>query len=496
MRLASSVNTSLEETRYRRKAKIICTIGPACGSEDMVRDLLRCGMDVARLNFSHGTHEDHQQRIAMLRRVAAEQGRTICILQDLQGPKIRTGKLEGRKAILLEAGKQIVITPRDIAGTPQMVSTTFQTLARDVEVGGRILFSDGRIELKVASIQGVDVTCDIINGGKLAEHQGINLPGAVLSVPALTEKDEEDLAFGLKNDVDMIAVSFVRRASDVLYVKNLIKQAGKNLPVIAKLEKPQAIENLEEILEAAAGVMVARGDLGVELPAERVPVIQKHIIERAAEWRKPVIIATQMLESMIENPRPTRAEASDVANAVFDGTDAVMLSGETASGKYPREAVNMMSRIILEAEGSMAEHRRTRRRRVPTKTSISETICDSIAHAAEDLDMGAIAVFTQSGHTAKLVSKYRPKCPIFAFARSATVCHWMNLLWGVYPMMAGSSNSGESMVAEAESVLLHGGRVRIGEVIGVVAGTQMASGSTDFMRLHVVQAPVKQEFGH
>jgi len=493
--LASPVSPSFEEIRYRRKAKIICTIGPACGSEEMVRDLLRCGMDVARLNFSHGTHEDHQQRIAMLRRVAAEQGRTICILQDLQGPKIRTGKLEGRKAILLEAGKQITITPRDLPGTPALVSTTFQTLARDVEVGGRILFSDGRIELTVASIQGSDVICDIINGGKLAEHQGINLPGAVLSVPALTEKDEEDLAFGLQNDVDMIAVSFVRRASDVLYVKNLIKQAGKNLPVIAKLEKPQAIENLEEILEAAAGVMVARGDLGVELPAERVPVIQKHIIERAAEWRKPVIIATQMLESMIENPRPTRAEASDVANAVFDGTDAVMLSGETASGKYPREAVNMMARIILEAEGSMAKHRLTRRRRAG-KSTISETICESIAHAAEDLDMGAIAVFTQSGHTAKLVSKYRPKCPIFAFARSAPVCHWMNLLWGVYPMMAGSSNSGESMVAEAESVLLHGGRVRIGEVIGVVAGTQMASGSTDFMRLHVVQAPVKPEFGH
>jgi pyruvate kinase len=431
-------------------------------------------MDVARLNFSHGTHEDHQQRIAMLRRVAAEQGRTICILQDLQGPKIRTGKLEGRKAILLEAGKQITITPRDVAGTPALVSTTFQTLARDVEIGGRILFSDGRIELRVAAINGTDVVCDIINGGKLAEHQGINLPGAVLSVPALTEKDEEDLAFGLQNDVDMVAVSFVRRASDVHYVKNLIKESGRNVPVIAKLEKPQAIENLEEILEAAAGVMVARGDLGVELPAEKVPVIQKHIIARAAEWRKPVIIATQMLESMIESPRPTRAEASDVANAVFDGTDAVMLSGETASGKYPREAVNMMSRIVLEAEASMAQNREQRRtrRRGPDKSSISETICDSIAHAAEDLDMGAIAVFTQS------------------------VCHWMNLLWGVYPMMAGSSNSAESMVVEAESVLLHGGRVRIGEVIGVVAGTQMASGSTDFMRLHVVQAPVKPEFGH
>ena len=463
----------------------------------MVRDLLRCGMNVARLNFSHGTHEDHIQRIAMLRRVAAELGRTICILQDLQGPKIRTGKLPNRKPILLEAGKQITITPREVLGTPELVGTTFQTLAQDVEPGARILFSDGRIELRVASIQDRDVTCDIINGGLLAESQGINIPGAALSVPALTEKDHEDLTFGLANDVDMIAVSFVRTGADIRLVKDLIKKAGKNIPVIAKLEKPQAIENLEEILEAASGVMVARGDLGVELPAERVPVIQKHIIQRAAEWRKPVIIATQMLESMIESPRPTRAEASDVANAVFDGTDAVMLSGETASGKYPREAVAMMARIIIEAESSMAQQRQMRRRRGggSSKSTISETVCESIALAAEDLDMHAIAVFTESGHTAKLVSKYRPKCPIFAFARSAPVCHWMNLLWGVHPLMAGSSNSAESMVREAENVLLNGGQVRIGEIIGVVAGTQMASGSTDFMRLHIVQAPPKKEFG-
>ena len=496
--MASPGSFSQEENRYRRRAKIICTIGPASGSEEMVRDLLRSGMNVARLNFSHGTHEDHIQRIAMLRRVAAEQGRTICILQDLQGPKIRTGKLPHKKPILLEAGKQITITPRDVLGTPQLVGTTFQTLAQDVESGARILFSDGRIELRVASVDGRDVTCDIINGGMLAESQGINIPGAALSVPALTEKDHEDLAFGLENDVDMIAVSFVRTGADIRLVKDLIKKAGKSIPVIAKLEKPQAIENLEEILQAASGVMVARGDLGVELPAERVPVIQKHIIQRAAEWRKPVIIATQMLESMIESPRPTRAEASDVANAVFDGTDAVMLSGETASGKYPREAVAMMARIIVEAESSMAQQRLMRRRRGGTsaKSTISETVCESIALAAEDLDMAAIAVFTESGHTAKLVSKYRPKCPIFAFARSAPVCHWMNLLWGVYPLMAGSSNSAESMVREAESVLLNGSQVRIGEIIGVVAGTQMASGSTDFMRLHVVQAPPKQEFGH
>jgi pyruvate kinase len=344
------------------------------------------------------------------------------------------------------------------------------------------------IELQVTKIDGEDIECEVLNGGMLGEHKGINIPGAALSIPALTAKDREDLHFGLKHGVDMIALSFVRSAADVTTVKDLMREQGSDVPVIAKLEKPQALEQLEPIFEAADGVMIARGDLGVEMPPERVPVIQKHVIRRASEWRKPVITATQMLESMIENPRPTRAEASDVANAIFDGSDAVMLSAETASGGYPREAVAMMSRIVIEAEKKMAEFTLPRRRRDHRQLSISETICESIAHAAEDLHMGAIAVFTETGNTARLISKYRPKTQIYAFSDGASVCNRMNLLWGVHPVRRGRARSSEDMVAIAERDLVQKGEIGPGDVLGVVAGTQMSSGSTNFMRFHVVTA--------
>lgn len=473
-----------------RRAKIICTIGPASNSEAMMRDLLRLGMDVARLNFSHGTHEEHARNIERLRRAAEKEGRTVCILQDLQGPKIRTGRLKNHTPVVLEAGSKVLITPRDISGTEKVISMTFQTLAKEVEPGSRILLSDGLIELRVTAIHDDDVECEVINGGILAEHQGINLPGAALSVPSLTDKDRADLEFGLDHGVDLVALSFVRSTADVLAVKELIRQHDSKVLVTAKLEKPQAIEALEDILEVTDSVMVARGDLGVELPPERVPVIQKHVIKKAAEWRKPVITATQMLESMIENPRPTRAEASDVANAIFDGTDAVMLSAETASGKYPREAVAIMSRIAIEAERSMLEEGPPpRRRRTNHRLSVAETICESMAHAANDLDMCAIAVFTESGNTAKLISKYRPKAQIFGFSHMPHVCNRMNLLWGVQPVLHQPARSAEDMVDMAERELLNQGKVRPGEVMGVVAGTRLASGSTNFMRLHVVRQP-------
>jgi pyruvate kinase len=451
----------------------------------MLRELLRLGMDVARLNFSHGSHEDHALRIERLRRAAHAEKRTVCILQDLQGPKIRTGRLEGHRPVQLRTGGRVTITPRDIPGTASVISTTFLTLAREVAPGARILLSDGLMELRVRAVRGADVECQVINGGELGENKGINLPGSALGVPALSEKDRKDLAFGMKHGVDMVAASFVRTAEDVRAVKQLIQRLGRRVPVIAKLEKPQAIENMEAILEVADGVMVARGDLGVELPPERVPVIQKEVIRKASEFRKPVIIATQMLESMIENPRPTRAEASDVANAIFDCTDAVMLSAETASGKYPGEAVAIMSRIVVEAEQSMAEYRQLRRRR-DHQLTISETICESMAHAAEDLSIKAIAVFTESGNTAKLISKFRPKTPIYAFAHVPHVCNWLNLLWGVRPVFTHFPRAAEGMVKTAEASLLRKRHVAAGDVIGVVAGTQMSSGSTNFMRLHVV----------
>jgi pyruvate kinase len=469
-----------------RRAKIICTLGPSCNTEATIRGLLQVGMDVARLNFSHGRQEDHAMCIQVLRRAAAAEGRTICILQDLQGPKIRTGRLKAGGPVTLQAGSVVTITTRDIEGTSEVISTSFKSLPNEVHAGARILLSDGKIELRVTRAGTTDIECQIINGGSLGERQGINLPGTALSIPALTDKDREDLEFGLENGVDAVALSFVRSAADVLEVKEIIAEHNQTVPVIAKLEKPQALDQLEDILEASDGVMVARGDLGVEVPPEKVPVIQKYVIRRAAEWRKPVIIATQMLESMIDNPRPTRAEASDVANAVFDGTDAVMLSAETASGKYPREAVCMMGKIIVEAENNMAEFTQPRRRRERRMLSISETICESIAHSAEDTDMAAIAVFTETGNTARMISKYRPKSRIYAFSHVPEVCNRMNLFWGVQPVRRESALTSEEMLATAEQELLRTGRVKPGHVLGVVAGTQMSSGSTNFMRLHVV----------
>ena len=447
---------------------------------------MNLGMDVARLNFSHGTHPEHARRILRLRRAARSLKRTICILQDLQGPKIRTGPLKDGKPVELKTGSVLTLTPRKVPGTCALISTDFAGLAREVEPGARVLLSDGRIELTVRAIHGSDVECEVRNGGTLAEHQGINLPGAAVSIPALTEKDNLDLKFGLAHGVDAVALSFVRSADDLRLAKDLMRKYGKSVPIVAKLEKPQAIEHLEEILEAANGVMIARGDLGVELPPEQVPIIQKRVIQRAALWRKPVITATQMLESMTESPRPTRAEASDVANAIFDGTDAVMLSGETASGRYPREAAAMMVRIIVEAETHMAQMTPSLRRHENHRYSIAETICESIAHAAEDLRMGAIAVFTESGNTARMLSKHRPKATIYAFSRRLEVCNRMNALWGVVPIHKDKWESAEAMLKTAEKELVPKGLLRPGDVLGLVAGTKFAAGATNFMRLHVV----------
>jgi pyruvate kinase len=485
--LPASALASEEVTERVRRAKITCTIGPACDSEEMIRDLMRLGMDVARLNFSHGTHSEHARRIQRLRRAARHLKRTICILQDLQGPKIRTGLLKDGKAVLLKSGAVLTLTPRKVAGTAELIATDFAGLAREVEPGARVLLSDGRIELKVRAIRGDDVDGEVVNGGMLGEQQGINLPGATVAIPSLTAKDKRDLEFGLKHGVDVVALSFVRSADDIRLAKSLMREFGKSVPIIAKLEKPQAIERLEEILEVSDGVMIARGDLGVEVPPERVPIIQKLVIQRASVWRRPVITATQMLESMTENPRPTRAEASDVANAIFDGTDAVMLSGETASGRYPRETVAMMARIILQAEASIVQlPLAPRRRREAHRYTVAETICESIAHAAEDLPMRAIAVFTESGNTARMLSKHRPKVCIYAFSRKMEVCNRMNALWGVHPVHKEEWKSAEAMVKAAEKELLPKGLLCAGDVLGLVAGTKLTSGATNFMRLHLV----------
>jgi pyruvate kinase len=479
---------SLTDSASQRRAKIVATLGPASNTESSFRNLVRAGLDVARLNFSHGTHEEKKALIQMVRKVSREERKPLCILGDLQGPKIRTNKLVDGKPVMLEAGKRLTITPREILGTAEIVGTTFKTLAENVEQGSRILLSDGLIELRVHEVVGEDVVCEIINGGYLGEKKGINLPGIPVRVPSLTEKDAADLEFALKNGVDAIAVSFVRTAEDVRLVRNRVTALGGETWIIAKLEKPQAIEHLDAILQVADGVMVARGDLGVEVPPEKVPAIQKHIIRRAAEYRKPVITATQMLESMIENPRPTRAEASDVANAIYDGTDAVMLSAESAAGKYPTEAVSMMARIVQEAERNIKEenYQNQRRRRHHHHLSIAETICEATAHAADDLDLRGIALFTESGTTARQLSKYHPTSPIFALSPIDVTVNRLNLLWGTTPIRCPKVNSTEALVNVAESLLEQTGYVRQREVIAIVAGTRTKSGSTNFLRLHSI----------
>ncbi len=467
-----------------RRAKIVCTIGPATSKPEMVDRLVRAGMDVARLNFSHGTPSEHSQRVAAIRRASGINEKPIAILGDLQGPKIRTGKLAGGGKINLSVGQKFVITTESTLGNTEGVSTTFQELPHAVKKGDRILLSDGEIALRVESVQGRKVITRVEDGGELGEHQGINLPGVKLNIPSLTPKDRKDLVFALSLGVNYLALSFVRSARDVKAAKAAVARAGKTTPVIAKLEKPEAIENLDEILSVADGVMVARGDLGVEMNPEQVPVVQKQIISRARNTLVPVITATQMLDSMTQNPRPTRAEASDVANAIFDGSDALMLSGETAVGRYPIESVEMMDRIIRVAEASITEPPRPARF---TELHINETIAEAICHAAEELHMKAIAVFTESGSSARLVSKYRPRAPIIAFSPNQETRRRISLYWGVRPRSISHLKNIDALVAAAEKRLLEEKAVQKGDVIGIISGTPLGTtGSTNMMRLHRV----------
>jgi len=472
-----------------RRAKIVCTLGPASCTPAMIEKLIAAGMNVARLNFSHGTHHDHAALIKSLRHVSQRLNKAVAVLADLQGPKIRTGLLEGGAPVRLRFGQKFFITTRDIKGTSDGVSTTFHALTRAVRKGDTILLADGTIALRVLSVRGSDVICHVENGGTLGEHKGINLPGVKLKIPSLTKKDVADLGFALKTGVEYVALSFVRTARDVEAAKMLIDRAGKNTPVIAKLEKPEAIDHLDQILAVADAVMVARGDLGVEMTPEKVPVVQKQIISRARNALVPVITATQMLDSMEKNPRPTRAEASDVANAIFDGSDALMLSGETAVGQYPLEAVTMMDRIICEAEANNLDPQRPQRF---DELRISEVIAGSVCRAAEELKMKVVVVFTETGASARLVSKYRPRVPIIAFTPNPESYPRMGLLWGVSARRTGNLRNIDELTREAESRLRQERMVKDGDVIGIIAGTPIgARGSTNLMRLRRIGAVPK-----
>jgi pyruvate kinase len=447
----------------------------------MIDELLHAGMDVARLNFSHGTPEEKARLINFVRRASARYSKPIAILADLQGPKIRTGALEQGKPVHLHFGQRFVISTKKLIGTDQGVSTTFLALPESVRKGDRILLNDGEISLRVVSTRGHEVVSQVENGGELGENKGINLPGVKLKIPSLTPKDRRDLAFSLQMGANYVAQSFVRTAADVRAAKAAIARDGKDTPIIAKLEKPEALDNLEEILAVADGVMVARGDLGVEMNLEKVPVAQKRIISAARDALVPVITATQMLDSMQKNPRPTRAEASDVANAIFDGSDALMLSGETAAGSYPLESVVMMDRIIREAEASVTSLPRPAR---SNDLLISEAIAEAICYAAEELNLKAIAVFTESGSSAGLVSKYRPRAPIVAFSPVQEARRRLSLLWGVLPRTIKRVHDIDQLAKVAEARLTEEHLVKHGDIVGIIAGTPLGTtGSTNLMRL-------------
>lgn len=469
------------------RAKIVCTIGPASQSLEMIEKMIHAGMDVARLNFSHGTHDAHAQVIKNIRQAIKNTGYPVAILQDLQGPKIRVGHFE-KGPVTLVNGAQFTITSRDVPGDQNIVSTTYKALPKDVVPGDMLLLDDGLIYLKVIKTDGTDVLCEVINGGLLKDHKGINLPGVKVSAPSLTEKDHEDLLFGLENNVDYVALSFVRKAEDIIHIKEIIKSKGKSTPVVAKIEKPEAMDCIEDILKVTDVIMVARGDLGVEMKTEEVPSIQKRLIKLCNQHGKPVITATQMLESMITNPRPTRAEASDVANAILDGTDAVMLSAETASGKFPIEAISIMNRIIHLIEGEMPVDYTKRRRSANEILETQEGIAISSCTLAEILDADAIVCITMSGASAKIVAKYRPHKPILAITHSNSVRNTINLVWGIQGLLIPELKSTiDESIEEIKKVLVNSGFVQKGHKIIITAGLPFSSrGQTNSVRVEII----------
>jgi pyruvate kinase len=465
-----------------RRTKIVATIGPASGSPKIIDELLLAGANVFRLNFSHGTQEEHRAVISDIRGAALRLDLPVAILLDLRGPKIRTGLLE-KGSIELKPGQMITITTEEIKGNERLISTTYKELPKDVKPGDRILIDDGLMEITVKAVSGNHVDCEVVYGGILKESKGMNLPGVNVSAPCLSEKDKYDLDFGISQGVDYIALSFVRKAADVVELKDYLKKNGADIPVIAKIEKPEALDNLEAILEESDGIMVARGDLGVELSPEEVPIAQKRMISMANAAGKAVITATQMLESMITNPRPTRAEASDVANAVFDGTDALMLSGETAVGKYPVKAVEMMAKIAVEAEGPALMQQLVKRKK-EAPSSFSQAVAFASFAAAGELHAKAVVVFSQTGSTAKMVSKLRPTTPIVAFTPLEETKRRLSLIWGVQPFCIEFGGHTDEMICRGEAAMLNNGLAEQGDTIVVVSGTKVGMrGATNMMKI-------------
>lgn len=470
-----------------RKTKIVCTIGPSSESPDMLRKLVQAGMNVARLNFSHGDFEEHGNRIRHIRAAASELNKTVAILLDTKGPEIRIGKLR-EEPIELVQDEHITLTTEEILGDTKRISVTYDRLPQDVSVGSTILLDDGLIELRVLNVSGTEIDCVIVNGGTLKSRKGVNVPGVRTSLPGITEKDAADIRFGIEQGIDFIAASFVRKAGDVLEIRELLeKHNARHIQIISKIENQEGVDNLDEILEVSDGLMVARGDLGVEIPVEQVPIVQKRMIEKCNKVGKPVITATQMLDSMQRNPRPTRAEASDVANAIFDGTDAIMLSGETAAGKYPVESVEMMSRIALSAEANLVHDEIVTRQSLLQQATITEAISQAVVNSSLELEAQAIITSTESGYTARMVSKYRPKAPIIAVTPVEHVMRRLCLVWGVIPALGRNAVNTDEMFQIALDSAKRMGYINLGDLVVITAGVPVGrSGTTNLIKIHHV----------
>jgi len=478
-----------------RKTKIIATIGPASEEVETLKKMLEADMNVARLNFSHGSHEEHRRRIENLRQAAREAGKLLAIMLDTKGPEIRTGRLASGP-VKLEAGQRFVLTNREVPGDNQEVQVSYAPLPQEVTPGTTILLADGLISLKVVETTSTDIVCQVMSGGELGERKGINVPGVRINMPFLNDKDRDDILFGIKMGVDYIAASFVRTAEDVLEIRRILEQEGAAIDIIAKIESQEGVNNLDDIIQVVDGIMVARGDLGVEIPAEEVPLVQKLLVDKCTSAGKPVIIATQMLDSMINNPRPTRAEVSDVANAIFDGADAIMLSGETAAGKYPVEVVETMARIAYRAEQALPYADILRRKRTRENPSVTDAISYATCATASNLGASAIITATRTGQTARMVAKYRPQAAIVAATPDEKTVRKLALVWGVYPVLIDDVSGTDDLFEEAVRAALAANYIKNGDLVVLTAGVPTGrSGATNLMKVHIVGEILVQGMG-
>lgn len=477
----------IKEAYAMRKTKIICTMGPATDREGVLEALIHEGMNVARFNFSHGSHEEQRRRMKMVRELRQQCNKPVAMLLDTKGPEIRTGVFEGGKAVL-EQGQQFTLTCCEIVGNSTMVSVTYPKLYKDEKPGNRILIDDGLIEMVVKEVRGEDIICQVVNGGVVSDHKGVNVPNVHISLPYMSEKDREDILFGIQQDVDFVAASFTRTAEDVKQIRQLLDEnGGEDINIIAKIENAEGVERIDEIIRAADGIMIARGDMGVEVPDEEVPVIQKMIIKKVYEAGKQVITATQMLDSMIKNPRPTRAETADVANAIYDGTSAIMLSGETAAGKHPVEALKTMVRIAERTEKDVDYRKRFFQHERKANPDITDAICHATCTTAHDLNARGIVTVTKSGRSARMISRYRPDCDIIGCAMSEKVTRQLNMSWGVTPVLLEEKNKVFELFDYATEACIQKGLVHKGDVVVFTSGVPIGiSGTTNMIKAQII----------